>query len=98
VFADLYKLALGDAEKRFFLYMADPMIATHWRRQEPRFLSAQSGRPMVLDQGWLLAQHKTLRATVRRTVGFLPEQVALSAWVKASALGRETESWILAVE
>ena len=97
IVSDLYRLALSDGRQRHFVYVADPEMAAHWKRQEKQLVSARRSRPMILTLRWLSEQPPTLRRAVKKGIGFLPNHIQPSVWVEASYSGKEIESWLMGV-
>ena len=97
VFSDLYKLALSDNQRGYMLYLADPMMATHWKRYVAEFSTYSGDTQISLTPEWLRMQPVTLRRVIRNGLGSTPQDVVVDAQAVAAEETHDLSAWLYRV-
>jgi hypothetical protein len=98
IVADLYELALSDAQHRHLLYIAESTVAPHMLRNLAWLLDTDPGTVLHVDGAFLATQNATLRGTVLAKLGFEPDDVEFEAWNVAAWTGEKAAAWIFQVQ
>ena len=98
IMADLYKLALSDAQRRHLLYIAESAVAPHMLRNLDWLLDAGPASPLRVADELLAAQNATLRGTVTARLGFEPHGARFEAWTVTAWTGKMAAAWLFQVQ
>lgn len=97
VFSDLYKLALSDNQRGNMLYLADPLMAAHWKRYVAEFSTYSDDTEISLTPEWLRVQPVTLRRVIRSGLGSTPQDVVVEAQAVAAGETQDLSAWLYRV-
>jgi len=97
VFSDLYKLALSDNQRGYMLYLADPLMAAHWKRYVAEFSTYSGDTQISLTPEWLRMQPVTLRRVIQSGLGSTPQDVVVEAQAVATEETQDLSAWLYRV-
>ena len=79
------------------LYLADPLMAAHWKRYVAEFSAYSADAQISLTPEWLRAQSVTLRRVIRSGLGSTLQDVVVEAQAVATEETHDLSAWLYRV-